>query len=420
MRGESDEGGGNKRKLAWLGEIEERLSIKKQQEAPTGSRSSTGARGWGRGGVYHPPRHVPSAHSKEPKASEEGAEEESVQEESSHLRDDESNDDEDEGKYVVEDVANNMQWSEHWDKPVWLCDVSKLPHRPYEDKGSLVEPKDFFTYLPVMEDEGNEVVEEIAKKIVFNMDYEAHVDVVVKYFANKRKMLIPISVAWRVHLTCSMYLKEVDGALASAPSTSAGHPSFHHAGIARPLLRLHNCPLSLELLLLSEAYSPPMCRQPPPVAMAPDVPPSMEPGHHQPEAKKEEEKEPHAPNGKVETKKLPKHVWEMQEALAKREAEGDNSLDESEVPVADGAALEIKKRAKYDSKKKEAQKKTSQTRKVGVEQQQGVNEANIDEEVYVIVDQESQSLVVESEMTTEPDQEVEEAKQEEEEEDEDD
>uniref|UniRef100_M8ATH4 Eukaryotic translation initiation factor 5B n=1 Tax=Aegilops tauschii TaxID=37682 RepID=M8ATH4_AEGTA len=206
------------------------------------------------------------------------------------------------------------------------------------------------------------------------------------------------------------------------------------------------------------------------------------------EAKKEEEKEPEAPKGKVDMKKLPKHVREMQEALAKRqeaeerrkkeeeerlrkeeeerlrkeeeekkaeeakrrkkerekekllkkkqegklltgkqkeeakrlEAMRRQFLGESEVPVADGAAPEIKKRPKYDSKKKKAQTKASEAQKAAEEQQQEVNEANIDEEEYVIVDQESQSQVAESETKTEPDQEVEEAKQEEEEEDEDD
>ncbi|XBJ13173.1 hypothetical protein VPH35_017572 [Triticum aestivum] len=201
------------------------------------------------------------------------------------------------------------------------------------------------------------------------------------------------------------------------------------------------------------------------------------------EAKKEEEKEPEAPKGKVDMKKLPKHVREMQEALLKRqeaeerrkkeeeerlrkeeeerlrkeeeekkaeeakrrkkerekekllkkkqegklltgkqkeeakrlEAMRRQFLGESEVPVADGAAPEIKKRPKYDSKKKKVQTKASEAQKVAEEQQQEVNEANIDEEEYVIVDQESQSQVAESETKTEPDQEVEEAKQEEEE-----
>ncbi|XP_044985250.1 eukaryotic translation initiation factor 5B [Hordeum vulgare subsp. vulgare] len=201
------------------------------------------------------------------------------------------------------------------------------------------------------------------------------------------------------------------------------------------------------------------------------------------DAKKEEEREPEAPKGKVDMKKLPKHVREMQEALAKRqeaeerrkkeeeermrkeeeerlkkeeeekkaeeakrrkkerekekllkkkqdgklltgkqkeeakrlEAMRRQFLGESEVPVADGAAPEIKKRPKYDSKKRKAQTKTSETQKVAEEQQQEVNEANIDEEEYVIVDQESQSQVAESETKTEPDQEVEDAKQEEEE-----
>lgn len=206
------------------------------------------------------------------------------------------------------------------------------------------------------------------------------------------------------------------------------------------------------------------------------------------EVKKEEEKEVEVPKGKVDMKKLPKHVREMQEALAKRqeaeerrkkeeeerlrkeeeerlrkeeeerkaeeakkrkkerekekllkkklegklltgkqkeeakrlEAMRRQFLEQSEVQVADGAAPEIKKRPKYESKKKKAQTKTSESLKAAEEQQQEVNEANIDEEEYVIVDQETQSQVEESESKTEPDQEVEESKQEEEEEDEDD
>ena len=60
-----------------------------------------------------------------------------------------------------------------------------------------------------MEDEGNEVVEEIAKKIVSDLHYEARVDAVVKYFANEHKMLLPKPVAQRVPLTHSMYLKVI-------------------------------------------------------------------------------------------------------------------------------------------------------------------------------------------------------------------
>lgn len=58
--------------------------------------------------------------------------------------------------------------------------------------------------MPGKEDEGNEVVEEIAKKVVSNMHYEARVDAVVKYFANERKTLLPKLIAWEVHLTHSM------------------------------------------------------------------------------------------------------------------------------------------------------------------------------------------------------------------------
>ncbi|XP_047094536.1 LOW QUALITY PROTEIN: eukaryotic translation initiation factor 5B-like [Lolium rigidum] len=198
---------------------------------------------------------------------------------------------------------------------------------------------------------------------------------------------------------------------------------------------------------------------------------------------KEEEKEVEVPKGKVDMKKLPKHVREMQEALAKRqeaeerkkkeeeerlrkeeeerlrkeeeerkaeeakkrkkerekekllkkklegklltgkqkeeakrlEAMRRQFLEQSEVQVADGAAPEIKKKPKYESKKKKTQTKASESLKVAEEQQPEVNEANIDEEEYVMVDQESQSQVEESETKTEPDQEAEESKQEEEE-----
>ncbi|XBI98674.1 hypothetical protein VPH35_018882 [Triticum aestivum] len=60
-----------------------------------------------------------------------------------------------------------------------------------------------------MKDEANEVVEAIAKKIVQDMPYEARVDAVVKYFTHERKMLLKKSLARRVHLTRSMYMKAV-------------------------------------------------------------------------------------------------------------------------------------------------------------------------------------------------------------------
>ncbi|KAJ1264371.1 hypothetical protein BS78_09G258100 [Paspalum vaginatum] len=201
------------------------------------------------------------------------------------------------------------------------------------------------------------------------------------------------------------------------------------------------------------------------------------------EAKKEEEKERDAPKGKVDMKKLPKHVREMQEALARRkeaeerqkreeeerlrkeeeerlrreeeerkaeeakrrkkerekekllkkkqegklltgkqkeeakrlEAMRRQFLEQSELQKAEGAAPETKKRPIYDSKKKKAQPKTADITKVVEEQQEEVNEANNDEEEYVLVDQESQSQVEESEEKIEPDQEPEEPKPEEEE-----
>ncbi|XP_066360701.1 eukaryotic translation initiation factor 5B-like isoform X2 [Miscanthus floridulus] len=201
------------------------------------------------------------------------------------------------------------------------------------------------------------------------------------------------------------------------------------------------------------------------------------------EAKKEE-KEQEAPKGKVDMKKLPKHVREMQEALARRkeaeerqkredeerlrkeeeerlrreeeerkaeeakrrkkerekekllkkkqegklltgkqkeeakrlEAMRRQFLEQSELQKAEGAAPETKKRPIYDSKKKKAQPKATETAKVVEEQQEELNEVNNDEEEYVLVDQESQSQVEESEEKTEPDQETEEPKPEEEEE----
>ncbi|TKW25514.1 hypothetical protein SEVIR_3G124200v4 [Setaria viridis] len=201
------------------------------------------------------------------------------------------------------------------------------------------------------------------------------------------------------------------------------------------------------------------------------------------EAKKEEEKEQEAPKGKVDMKKLPKHVREMQEALARRkeaeerqkreeeerlrkeeeerlrreeeerkaeeakrrkkerekekllkkkqegklltgkqkeeakrlEAMRRQFLEQSELQKAEGTAPETKKRPIYDSKKKKAQPKTAETAKIVEEQQEEVNEANNDEEEYVLVDQESQSQVEESEERTEPDQEAEEPKPEQEE-----
>ncbi|CAN6336604.1 unnamed protein product [Urochloa humidicola] len=204
------------------------------------------------------------------------------------------------------------------------------------------------------------------------------------------------------------------------------------------------------------------------------------------EAKKEE-KEQEVPKGKVDMKKLPKHVREMQEALARRkeaeerqkkeeeerlrkeeeerlrreeeerkaeeakrrkkerekekllkkkqegklltgkqkeeakrlEAMRRQFLEQSELQKAEGTAPETKKRPIYNSKKKKAQPKTTDTAKTVEEQQEEVNEANNDEEEYVLVDQESQSQVEESEEKIEPDQEAEEPKPEEEEEEED-
>lgn len=132
--------------------------------------------------------------------------------------------------------------------------------------------------------------------------------------------------------------------------------------------------------------------------------------------KKEREKEK-----LLKKKQEGKLLTGKQKEEAKRlEAMRRQFLEQSEIQVADGAAPETKKRPKYDKKKKKAQTKAAESLKVAEEEHQEVNEANIDEEGYVIVDQEAQSQADESELKTEPDQEVEESKKEEEEEDEDD
>ncbi|AQK92576.1 eukaryotic translation initiation factor 2 (eIF-2) family protein [Zea mays] len=109
-----------------------------------------------------------------------------------------------------------------------------------------------------------------------------------------------------------------------------------------------------------------------------------------------------------------------QKEEAKRlEAMRRQFLEQSELQKAEDAAPETKKRPIYDSKKKKAQSKATETAKVVEEQQEELNEVNNDEEEYVLVDQESQSQVEESDEKTEPDQETEEPKPEEDEEDED-
>ncbi|GJN15388.1 hypothetical protein PR202_gb02298 [Eleusine coracana subsp. coracana] len=176
------------------------------------------------------------------------------------------------------------------------------------------------------------------------------------------------------------------------------------------------------------------------------------------EAKKEE-KEQEAPKGKVDMKKLPKHVREMQEALARRkEAEERQKREEEERlrkeeeerlrrEEEERKAEEAKRLKKLREKEKLMKKKQegklltgkqkeeakrleamrrqfleqSELQKAQVEeQQQEASEANNDEEEYVLVNQESQSQVEESEEKTEPDQEIEEPKPEEEEEEEED
>jgi translation initiation factor 5B len=126
--------------------------------------------------------------------------------------------------------------------------------------------------------------------------------------------------------------------------------------------------------------------------------------------KKEREKEK-----LLKKKQEGKLLTGKQKEEAKRlEAMRRQFLEQSELQVADGAVPETKKRPIYDSKKKKGQQKTLETAKVVEEQPQEVNETINDEEEYVLVDQESQLQVEESEKT-EPDQDVEELKPEEEE-----
>uniref|UniRef100_A0A453CUX8 Uncharacterized protein n=1 Tax=Aegilops tauschii subsp. strangulata TaxID=200361 RepID=A0A453CUX8_AEGTS len=92
-----------------------------------------------------------------------------------------------------------------------------------------------FTCAEGMKDEANEVVEAIAKKIVQDMPYEARVDAVVKYFAHERKMLLKKSLARRVHLTRSMYMK--GGSLVVQQQCSllpANHIQMDRPGVEGP------------------------------------------------------------------------------------------------------------------------------------------------------------------------------------------
>ncbi|CAM0954134.1 unnamed protein product [Alopecurus aequalis] len=182
------------------------------------------------------------------------------------------------------------------------------------------------------------------------------------------------------------------------------------------------------------------------------------------EVKKEEEKEVEVPKGKVDMKKLPKHVREMQEALAKRqEAEERRKKEEEErlrkeeeerlrKEEEERKAEEAKKRKKEREKEKLLKKKLEGKLLTGKQKEEAkrleaMRRQFLEQSDVQVADgaapeikkrpkyeskkkkaqtktsesaKESQSQVAESETKTEPDQEVEESKQEEEEEDEDD
>ncbi|XP_037467360.1 uncharacterized protein LOC119339375 [Triticum dicoccoides] len=113
------------------------------------------------------------------------------------------------GLVPIGDGEEEPAWSwEHWKrapdtKDKWARVYGSAAERVVNDFW------DFFTCAEGMKDEANEVVEVIAKKIVQDMPYEARVDAMVKYFAHERKMLLKKSLARRVHLTRSMYMKAV-------------------------------------------------------------------------------------------------------------------------------------------------------------------------------------------------------------------
>uniref|UniRef100_A0A8R7QV29 Uncharacterized protein n=1 Tax=Triticum urartu TaxID=4572 RepID=A0A8R7QV29_TRIUA len=113
------------------------------------------------------------------------------------------------GLVPIGDGEEEPAWSwEHWKR---APDTKDKWGRVYGSAAERVVNDfwDFFTCAEGMKDEANEVVEAIAKKIVQDMPYEARVDAVVKYFAQERKMLLKKSLARRVHLTHSMYMKQI-------------------------------------------------------------------------------------------------------------------------------------------------------------------------------------------------------------------
>uniref|UniRef100_A0A8R7JUD2 Uncharacterized protein n=2 Tax=Triticum urartu TaxID=4572 RepID=A0A8R7JUD2_TRIUA len=113
------------------------------------------------------------------------------------------------GLVPIGDGEEEPAWSwEHWKR---APDTKDKWGRVYGSAAERVVNDfwDFFTCAEGMKDEANEVVEAISKKIVQDMPYEARVDAVVKYFAHERKMLLKKSLARRVHLTRSMYMKQI-------------------------------------------------------------------------------------------------------------------------------------------------------------------------------------------------------------------
>ncbi|KAE8796249.1 hypothetical protein D1007_28761 [Hordeum vulgare] len=113
------------------------------------------------------------------------------------------------GLVSIGDGEEEPAWSwEHWKR---APDTKDKWGREYRNAAERVVNDfwDFFTCVEGMEDEANDIVEEIAKKVVQDMPYHARVNSVVKYFAYERKMLLPKALARRVHLTRSMYMKAV-------------------------------------------------------------------------------------------------------------------------------------------------------------------------------------------------------------------
>ncbi|KAE8784566.1 hypothetical protein D1007_41799 [Hordeum vulgare] len=111
------------------------------------------------------------------------------------------------GLVSIGDGEEEPTWSwEHWKR---ARDTKDKWGREYRNAAERVVNGfwDFFTCVEGMEDEANDIVEEIAKKVVQDMPYHDRVNSVVKYFAYERKRLLPKALARRVNLTRSMYMK---------------------------------------------------------------------------------------------------------------------------------------------------------------------------------------------------------------------